>query len=457
MTPVSLVGLNSGLDTNSVIDRLLAGDRAKLTKVQWRQQAIQAQQGHLKDVAGKLTGLLGAVKALSADGAFTRTQQVTSGDPAHVAAVQLSGAGTGGHTLQVDRLASAAQRTYAWGAPDGLAAEATLTLAPAADPAKAVALTFAAGAKLSDVVSQINASQEAPVYAAAVDGRLVLSSRTSGSTSDFTVAGSLGLAEDAAAAKVGDRLDAIYRVDDDATPRTSHTNELDNAIPGLRLTLKGVTTAPVSITVSPPAIDRDAVSNQVKAVVTAYNALVDAVRSLTTEKSVAKPATASQAAKGTLFGDTGLNAMLSAAREVVLRATAASPAATTMSGIGITIPKPGASLEDAKSGHLQVDNDALGKALDADPGEIRSLFKALTAKLEPFVKSQTGGTGALIDARVSSGDRQAHDIDNQIARANDRIDSQQKAYSAKFAGMEKALGSYQSQQAWLTGMIDRLA
>jgi flagellar hook-associated protein 2 len=450
-TPVSLVGLSSGLDTNAVIAGLLAGERQQASRLQWRQQAISTEQAHLKDVAGKLTGLLGAIKALSSASAYTTAQQVTSADPARVAAVQVSGAGVGGHTLQVDRLASAAQRTYEW--PGDLADDATLELTAAADPAKTITLSFKAGAKLADVVSQINASEASPVYAAAVAGRLVLSSRATGSTSDFTLGGSLALSEDVAAAKVGDRLDALYRFDGDSTQSRSHSNQIEDALPGVRLTLKGVTTSPVSITVTPSGLDRDAIAGQVKAVAAAYNTLVDTVRTFTSEKSVAKPATASQASKGTLFGDSGLLALVSATRNLLLKADPAG----TVSAVGIGVPKPGSSLEDAKAGHITVDSDALTKALDGDPGKVTALFKALAARLEPFVKTQTGGSGAIIDARVSSGDGRSKDIDAQITRANARIDSQQKAYSARFAAMEKALGSYQSQQAWLTGMINHMA
>jgi flagellar hook-associated protein 2 len=442
-SPLSLVGLSSGLDTNTVIDRLLAGDRAALAKTQWRQQAVHTQQAHLKDVAAKLTSLLGAVKGLSAGTAYTTTQQVSSADPARVGAVQVSGAGVGGHSIQVDRLAAATQRTYAWAGD--LAQDATLELTAATT----TTLTFKAGAKLADVVTQINASEASPVYAAAVAGRLVLSSRTSGSTSDFAAAGTLGLAEDVAAARTGERLDALYRLDGDDTPRRAHANDVEDAVPGLRLTLKAITTAPVSVTVTPPALDRDALAGQVKGVAGAYNALVDLVRTYTSEKSLAKPVTASQAAKGTLFGDSGLMALVASTRDALLQGGG-------LASVGIGVPKPGATLEDAKTGHISVDGDALKTALESDPGQVNRVFKAVAARLEPYVKSQTGGSGAIIDARVTGGDRQAKDIDAQIARANARIDSQQKAYSARFAGMERALGAYQSQQAWLGGMIQRL-
>ena len=74
---------------------------------------------------------------------------------------------------------------------------------------------------------------------------------------------------------------------DGGTPKTSKTNVLDNVIPGLRVTLKGVTSAPASIGVGEPALDRDAIKDKVKAFVNAYNAVVDATRSELTEKPIA--------------------------------------------------------------------------------------------------------------------------------------------------------------------------
>ena len=50
------------------------------------------------------------------------------------------------------------------------------------------------------------------------------------------------------------------------------TNIVDDAIPGVKLTLKGVTAAPASVTVGAPAVDREEVKTKVKAFVDAYNA-----------------------------------------------------------------------------------------------------------------------------------------------------------------------------------------
>ena len=46
--------------------------------------------------------------------AYARTQQVVSSDAQKLAVVALGGSGVGGYAVQVDRMASAAQRTYAF-------------------------------------------------------------------------------------------------------------------------------------------------------------------------------------------------------------------------------------------------------------------------------------------------------------------------------------------------------
>ena len=68
--------------------------------------------------------------------------------------------------------------------------------------------------------------------------------------------------------------------------RTSESNIVENAVPGVRLTLKGITSSPASITTTAAAIDKDAVAKKVQALVDAYNTIVTSVRSELSEKSV---------------------------------------------------------------------------------------------------------------------------------------------------------------------------
>src|SRR5918912_1601179 len=82
--PISLTGMASGLDTDSIIQRLMAIDQQKVTAVQNQQSGVQAHQNALKAIQSKL------------DAALT------------------AGAGIGGHTVTVSKLASSAQHGLAF-------------------------------------------------------------------------------------------------------------------------------------------------------------------------------------------------------------------------------------------------------------------------------------------------------------------------------------------------------
>ena len=129
----------------------------------------------------------------------------------------------------------------------------------------------------------INGNDSAPVYAAVVkDGgveKLVFSSRKTGQNSDFTVDTSqLG------AGTVLDRGHRLHAHGRDAQRRRSRStaarstnpesNVLENIIPGVRVTLKGVTTSPASVSTTSPAVDQDAITKKITALVDAYNAVV---------------------------------------------------------------------------------------------------------------------------------------------------------------------------------------
>jgi flagellar capping protein FliD len=107
------------------------------------------------------------------------------------------------------------------------------------------------------------------------------------------------------------------------------------------------------------------------------------------------------------------------------------------------------------AGRLNTDDAAVAKTPQADPAQVKRTFAAIAKPLEPLVKSHTGGSGAVLDVRVASGDRQVRDIAAQMTQANRRIDAQEQRLRGQFAGTEKALGVSQSQQVWPAGMLSR--
>jgi flagellar hook-associated protein 2 len=459
MAGLSLSGLASGVDTATIVEQLMALERQSLTKIGYRKAAVGGQQDALKEVASKLSSLKDAALALNADSTWAQKQTVESSDPARVAATMLSGAGIGGQSIHVDRLASSAQRRYNVNGLDGdgrTTSATTLTLAYA-DASSPVTIDLAAGATKQQIADAINAKTNGPAVAAVVKGpdgeHLVLSARKTGKDSDFTLSSTNSvLGEDATFARLtGDDLQAAFRVGSGAQQLWS-SNVIEHAIPGVRLTLKGVTSSPATVTVTEPALDRDAIKSKVKAFVDAYNAVVGTTRSKLTEESAKNPTSDFQAARGQLFGDSGLTAMLSRLRQDMAEVVSTT-GINDLGDIGIAIPKAtGTSSADAKAGKLVLDEAKLTAALDGDFTAVKTFLGTFSKDVEDFVKTQTGGSG-VIDDRLKSGDSQAKRIQAQIDRTNERLDAREKRLKAQFAAMELALQNSQTQGAWLQGQL----
>jgi flagellar hook-associated protein 2 len=473
MAGISLTGMASGLDTDSIISQLMALEQNKVVAVQMRQVKVQAHKDDLSSIKTKLDAFKTAAAALSDAATWKPTQSTSSADTTKLDVTLLGGAGIGGHSIKIDKLASSAQHGFTY-TPSATAG--TFDLYYGADPnatgANKVSIAVGANATASDVATAINANETAPVYAAVIkdasnNERIVLSARKTGQNSDFTLdssamgAGS-SLAEDATYSRTGTTLNASYTLDDEVTPRTSETNIVENAVPGVRLTLKGITASPLSVTTTAAAIDSAGVTKKVQALVDAYNAVVTASRTELTEKNDPKSTTTSGLKAGSLFGDSGLTSMLGQMKSQMTQVVTGL-GLTGLAAIGITVPKTsgGKATDDAKDGKLTFDSSVLSTAVNADWTKVRDLFagkgttKGVSGLISDWVGTQTGTKG-ILTGRMTSDDSILKDYTSQIAKLNDRMTTTQDRLKAQFAKMETALNQSQTQQAWLTSQISSL-
>jgi flagellar hook-associated protein 2 len=471
MAGVSLSGMASGLDTSTIISQLMQLEQNKVTQVQMKQVGVQAHKDNLSLIKTRLDNFKSAAAALSETATWKPTQSTTSSDTTKLDATLLSGAGIGGHTIQIDKLASSAQHGFTY-TPSATAGSFDLYYGadPAAPTASKVTIAVAANATSSDVATAINANEASPVYAAVVkDGlteRIVLSARKTGAGSDFNInstamgAGS-SMAEDPVYSRTGTTLNASFKVDGEATARSSESNIVENAVPGVRLTLKGVTSSAATVTTTAAAIDTAAVTKKVQALVDAYNAVVTETRADLIEKNDPKSTTSSGLAKGRLFGDSGLASMLTQLKDQ-MRQTVTGLGLTGLGDLGIGVPKStGTTTQDAKDGKMTLDSAKLTTALNADWTKVRDLFtgkgavKGMSAKLTDYVASQTG-TNGIFTTRMASDDSILKDYTKTITKLTDRMTTTEARLKAQFTAMETALANSQTQQAWLSGQIASL-
>lgn len=435
MAGISFGGIASGLDTEAIVSGLMQIERAPRARMELEAGRTQARDAALRDVLAKLKGVADAAAALRSATLWSDVQTVESADPTKVTARRLSGTGPGGYEIQVTQLARAEQRTYDFTASAGAAqisvGAATIDLAP--------------NATLADAVAAINAEPDSGVYAVAVGGRLVLASRQTGAANGFAATSST-LVEDGAAHKAG--LDAQYVVD--GTARSSASNVVTDAVPGLELTLRSVTATPVAVTVGAPGPDADAIKAKVKAFVDQYNAAVDSIRSRLSEKRVPGAATQAEANKGVLFGDTMLTGLLGQLRQVVSE--------SGLGDLGVSTGAPGSAVgagSASVAGRLVFDEAKLTAALAADPAAVRETLAGsggFVAALDGVLSPAVGAGGSISD-RLDATASQLQRVRDSMTALDRRLEDREARLRAQFATLEKLLSQSQSQGQWLSGQL----
>lgn len=434
MAPVSIGGL-SGLDTESIITKLMEVEKAPKARLERRQGQAKARGEALREINSKLQAVSDAAEGLRSVGIWGEVQSVQSSDSNSVSARRLSGTGPGGYQLEVSQLARAEQRTFAFTAS---ASSSTLTI-------NGTTVELGANATLEDAAAAINSKSETGVYAVASGGKLVLSSRKTGVANTISASGST-IAEEASKLKAG--LDAAYKID--GVAGTSSSNVLTEAVPGLELTLKATTSSPVTITVGNPEPNSEAIGSKLKSFVTAYNSAVDAIRAKLTETRVANPSSQAEANKGVLFADSQLSGLLSQMREFVSE--------SGLSALGISTGAPSASVSaesDSVIGHLVLDETKMQAALEAEPAAMRKLAEGFSSSFEG-VLSPTIGTGGSMSGRLDAVSAETKQLSEQMSALTARLEQREEHLHLQFAALEAALSKSQSESAWLKSQIEGL-
>ncbi|HEX6458468.1 MAG TPA: flagellar filament capping protein FliD [Thermoleophilaceae bacterium] len=559
---LGLSGLASGIDTSSVVDALMNIAKQPQLALQHKKDQANARSVALGAIKAELNGLKGLADDLSSPGLYANVQSAFSSDSTKVDVVKTSGAGTGGTSITVSRLASSQQRTYSYSEND--ASDTTIDFGNDASGKPYSQLTVPAGTKIADLATLINGASNIPVYAAAITDPndptgntqlLVLSSRTTGSGGDFSVKSdsTTGLSEIAADAKahpistaqqtfdytpdpvnpttltingtnvniaanatVDDVVTAINGAGTSVTASkdsngrlvmTSNTagsagnftasgsqlaaysattgqdstmsnlnaqysidggplqyatsNIVANAIPGLQLTLKAVSPDPVTITVSSPAPDTDAIKQKVHDFVDSYNALMSDLTSRLNEKPVIPPSQSSDYLKGLFFGDSLLSNIQDRLRTLVSSPIGSNSSLNLLSQIGISTGATtgdGTINQDSVNGKLTIDDDKLSAMLASDPTSVQTLLGGTLGKsgLSQLIDGALGPevqAGGDFDTLISQANSQVSDYAGQISDWDQRLSDQQDRLKAQFAAMESALSKSQTTQSWLSGQI----
>lgn len=462
MAHLKLGGMASGMDTDTIIAQLMAVEGQGKTRLLAQQYRTEARKSGLDQIATKLRALKTATEDLRSVASWATVQTVESSDTAKIGATYKSGAAVGVYALEITQLARADQRFYTYASDP---AATTITIQSGTDPA--VTVDIAAGANVDAAAAAINAKTDSPAFATVVNGQLVFSGKKTGV--DLTVTGTgTQLTEDTAKRRAS-RL-AAYTIDGVAqTPSASNTV---TSLAGVELTLKSLTTSPVTVSVGAPGPDQAALKAKVKAFVDAYNTVIDTVKGKLEETPVKSPVFQSDYAKGALRNDPGLAGLLSKLRIAMGETFTGDPAAPNptaydqLSDIGISVPAAsagGTSSAEALAGKLVIDDAKLTAALTADPTAVKRMLGGVTN-----IDGATQRLVGIVDpvSRPGDGDiaQRTEIIDREVLRIKDaqlamdrRLKLKEDRLRAQFTAMETALNASQTSMSWLSGQIGGLA
>src|SRR5690348_2974695 len=176
---LQITGLASGLNTNAVVQALMAAQQQQVTNLQNQQSGITALNKQLTSIQTALQTVADDAQALGSPTLFSTSQTISSTNPTLVGATATgsNGAVVGSYQIAVTALASASQRTFLFSSP----ANADTVTIDGHDT------NLGAGASAQDLVNAINNDKNATVWATVTGtdpstgkSQVVLSERNTG-------------------------------------------------------------------------------------------------------------------------------------------------------------------------------------------------------------------------------------------------------------------------------------
>jgi flagellar hook-associated protein 2 len=470
---ITSLGVGSGLDLNTIVDKLTALERQPLNQLKKTAADLQTQVSSYGKMQSLFSTLQSSSNALTNASLWTRSLATSSSDSA-VGVVGGNGAAAGQYAVQVEQLAQS--QTLASGtvytSATALVGSGTLTLELGAydaatssfvpkDGATAVDISVSATDTLQTLRDKINASGAGVTASLVTDTsgvRLALRSSNSGAENGFRVgatetdSGGLGrLAYDPGAgtpAATDMQLKLAgsnARATINGIELESASNTIAGAVEGLTLNLRQVTTDPVNVAVSK---DTESVAKAIKTFAEAYNSLASYIAEQTKYDATSKSG-------GPLQGDGTANGLMGRMRAILNNPSGASSAFAHLSDVGLSI---------TRNGNLNVDDAKLASATD-NLVELKKAFAnsdPLTPANEGFARRYAAlATSVLgVDGTVTTRSDGLRKLINKNSddqtKVNDRADRFQARLVAQYQAMDASVAKLNSLQSYVTQQIAQM-
>lgn len=428
-------GLASGLDTNSIVDKLVALESQPITTNTAYQAALTAQISSIGDISSKIKALASAAQSLGTSGVSANTISQT---PAGITAAAGAGALPGSYAITVNSVATAARaRSTQFQTANDTVAGGALNLHI---QGVATTINIAANSDLGSVVKQINSSG-APISAAVVsDGShmyVALTNRNTGKPIGSGADGGLTVDSDTTGlglAVTQNATNALVQVDD--LNVESQSNTISTAIPGVTITATQKTTSPSNLVIAQSQAQSAA---GIQGFISAFNAVVTALQ------PSLRPDPSNPAPNGTLLdGSTAIGVEQSMNRMLSYQVVP-SGTVRTMADMGIKLQNDGT---------LTLDTTTFNKVLAQDPDAVNAIFNTATTgmadKMSAMSDQYTNSFSGQLVQRTTSLQKTIKDLTTQNQQLQSHVDNYKLQLQKSFANMENLISNYNSIGSFLS-------
>ncbi len=449
MPTLTSSGLGSGLDIKSIVEQLVAAERApqanRLTKREGSANQELSALGKFKSALAAFKDSLGKLQNVN----VFQGRKVTVEDDKVFTAKAAESSLPGNYAIEVLALASA-QKLSSAGFADATAPAGTGTLSITVNGQTASVLIATDANSLNDIRNAINAAPDNPGVRATVvtasDGaHLILSSTSTGLANAMTIAvtggdgGLAGLAYTAGAPS--NPLTQLQAAADssvviDGFTVTGAGNSISDAIDGVTINLasaKPGTTLKLAVDYDPAGA-----TSSVQGFVAAYNKLIDTVTELTKYNKDSGDA-------APLLGDPTVRGIRDQIRRAI-SSTAGSDVFSSLASIGVTTQT---------DGKLAADPTKLAAAISDNFDAVGALFAGtdgLATRLSNIAEKSLA-TGSSIVTREASLKTTLKTITGQRDTLDQRIEKVRARLLTQFNAMDRLLSQLKNTSSFLSQQL----
>ena len=450
---ISSLGVGSSILTQDVLDQLREADDAKfITPIDLELADYNDKKDALNIVDANMTNLIDNIDVLKSKTLYDERSATVTGTSVEVSAdantdiqdftlnvttlatKQIEQSGT--YTAKTDTIASGAGtiNLNIDGQDFSIAYDATTTLDDLKD-----LINDTAGDKVDATIVQVSAN----------DFRLFVSSVDTGTTQDITITDTTGNLSDTrlttGLTAVQTAVDAAFTFNGQAITRTS--NNIDDLITGLDITLKETGSSTVSI-----AQNRDNIMEKIDNFVEKYNAAIAELKSVTKQSADSEE-------RGIFSNESTIKSMKRALENMFANV---GEGIATMSDFGFDIDE---------NGVMSIDKDTLNDKLDEDSVNVEAFFAGGTYtksdlttvemtgifnEMATTVEGYTAFNATLDQYETSIKDRLS-DLEDRKTTMTERLDARYEILAKQYAAYDAVIAKLNNASSMFVQMANASA